>query len=233
MVRNDLVPADDRSAVVTGALIFIVCLVAFAGVAAVATQPGIPPIDVSMAAFLRDLGSPTLDTIMSATTRLGSTLALVAVTIVAVAALAASRQRGAARFVTVAVVASFVANTVLKLVFQRPRPGSEVADALAIDSFPSGHAMNSFVVYVAIALVVWQLWGRRAGMAAVMLAITATIVVGISRVYLGVHWLTDVVGGYLAGAMCLLIVMGAFVVADRSRGATASARRSAARSGGP
>jgi undecaprenyl-diphosphatase len=70
--------------------------------------------------------------------------------------------------------------------------------------------MNSIVFYVALALILLVLWRRRAGLVSVGLAIVLALLIGTSRIYLGYHYLTDVVGGLLAGAAWLLIVLGAF-----------------------
>jgi hypothetical protein len=64
-----------------------------------------------------------------------------------------------------------------------------------------------FVVDLAIALVCWRLGGRRPGTVALALATVLIVGVGISRIYLGAHWLSDVLGGYLAGALWLLLLV--------------------------
>jgi undecaprenyl-diphosphatase len=73
-------------------------------------------------------------------------------------------------------------------------------------SFPSGHTMNAVVFYLALALVIWSIRGRRAGLAAMAVAIIIALGVGTSRIYLGYHYLTDVVAGLLAGIALLLLV---------------------------
>ena len=100
----------------------------------------------------------------------------------------------------------------LKIFVHRPRPALPWAHVLPDYSFPSGHSMNSLVFYLAIALIVRTIYGPRAGSIAVPLALLIAIAVGLSRIYLGYHYLSDVVGGFAAGLAWL------FIVADRLRG---------------
>lgn len=196
--------------VVGGLVAFAACLVAFAALSEVIRQPGIPAIDTSSTTVLHDLASPSLDTLMSGVTGLGSTLVLAALAGLATLILAVRGHRAQALFVTVTLVASLVLNHALKLLFGRPRPALDWAEVRPEHAFPSGHAMNSLVLYVALALIAWQLWGRRAGIAAMALSLVLAMAIGASRVYLGVHWLTDVVGGFLAGTLLLLVLAAVF-----------------------
>jgi undecaprenyl-diphosphatase len=200
-----------------GAMAFFVCLVGFGLAAWLVSQPGIPPVDTATTAFLHGLASPTLDTLMEAATLLGSTPVLAAVVGSVVVLLVVRRRRAEAVFLVIALVGSLVLNDGLKLLVQRPRPGFDWADVWPETGFPSGHSMKSFVVYLAIALVIWRLSGRRAGIVALVVAIVLVVTVGISRIYLGAHWLSDVIGGYLAGALWLLILVAAWTLVSRLR----------------
>lgn len=92
-----------------------------------------------------------------------------------------------------------------KLVFARPRP--DVSWALAHErsfSFPSGHSAQGVVFYGMAAYLVWKLSGRRwLGIAAVVLAAFLSLATGYSRVYLGVHYPTDVLAGLVVGLIWL------------------------------
>jgi undecaprenyl-diphosphatase len=70
--------------------------------------------------------------------------------------------------------------------------------------------MNAVAFYLALAIVIWSVRGRPAGLAATALAVGLSVVIGISRIYLGFHYLTDVVGGLLAGVSWVLICLAAF-----------------------
>ena len=63
-------------------------------------------------------------------------------------------------------------------------------------SFPSGHTMNAVIFYGGVALLLWSIAGRRVGLISVAVATVVALGVGISRIYLGYHYLTDVVGGH-------------------------------------
>jgi len=93
----------------------------------------------------------------------------------------------------------------LKLIFDRARPIAGTAYDAHGASFPSGHSFTALVLYGLLAYFVWQIttkaWARTL---AVVFAVAATLGVGFSRLYLGVHWLTDVLGGYAAGVAWLI-----------------------------
>jgi membrane-associated phospholipid phosphatase len=93
----------------------------------------------------------------------------------------------------------------MKVLLERPRPALPWATVLPDYSFPSGHTMNTLVFYGALALIAWSIAGRRVGLLAIVAAALVTFGVGVSRIYLGYHYLTDVVGGVLAGIAWLLV----------------------------
>ena len=136
------------------------------------------------------------------------------------------RRRREALFLAVATLGSVLLNASMKLVFQRPRPQLPWAQTPLDYSFPSGHTMNGLVFYLALALVLWVVLGPRVGVVAVAAATVLAVLVGISRIYLGAHYFTDVAAGFLAGLAWLLVVSSAFDAGDwlarwRSRGAAA------------
>jgi undecaprenyl-diphosphatase len=125
-------------------------------------------------------------------------------------------HRAEALFVAVAIGGSVALNGTLKVVVERPRPVLPWAHVLPDYSFPSGHTMNSLVFYLAIALVVWATYGKRPGALAVVLALAIAVAIGFSRIYLGYHYLSDVVAGLAAGIAWLLVVALAFETIPRS-----------------
>lgn len=112
-----------------------------------------------------------------------------------------------AAFVFLASAGGFLLNTILKQFFERPRPSivphlREVASL----SFPSGHALTSAAVYLTLGALVMDMTRSRLGKIYCMsVAMLATVLVGASRVYLGVHYPTDVLAGWLVGLSWALV----------------------------
>jgi undecaprenyl-diphosphatase len=111
-----------------------------------------------------------------------------------------------------------ILNQVLKLVIQRPRPPYAAAFLTHYSwSFPSGHAMISLIGYGMLAYLLVVLWvHRRSLQVAIVLGATLLILaIGLSRLYLGVHYFSDVVGGYAAGVLWLSTCISGLEVARR------------------
>jgi membrane-associated phospholipid phosphatase len=167
-------------------------------------------LDTWATPFLHGIASPGLDAFMNGLTNIGSIYVVPILFVLVVGWLVWRRRYRAAGFITVASLGSLVLQGSMKLFFARPRPQLPWAQVLPDYSFPSGHTMNTVIFYGAVALVIWSIFGRRAGLLAVGLAAILAFGVGVSRIYLGYHYLTDVVGGILAGIAWLLIVGAAF-----------------------
>jgi undecaprenyl-diphosphatase len=148
------------------------------------------------------LGPSWLEAAMRDITALGSPTVLgLIVAAVAVFLLLAGRLR-AALLVLLATGGGGLGSMMLKRFFDRPRPDLFThGDFVVSASFPSGHAMISAVVYLTLgALVARLLPSRRLKAYVMVVALLLPGLVGISRVYLGVHWPTDVLAGWVAGA---------------------------------
>ena len=106
----------------------------------------------------------------------------------------------------------------LKLVFQRPRPTWAIVDLPSSFSFPSGHALVSLVAYGMIAYLLWlAVRSHRGKLAVIALAVTLVGLIGFSRVYLGVHYFSDVMAGYAAGLTWLSALVSGLEVVRRKR----------------
>jgi membrane-associated phospholipid phosphatase len=195
--------------VVLGFVAMLVGLTVFGSLAVVIRGQEPFLLDTLATPFLHDRASPTLDAIMNAATFVGSDVVIVPALLVTLAILGWRRRVREAVFLAAAVVGSEALNGGMKLFFQRARPTLPWAHVLPDYSFPSGHSMNSLVFYLSVALLAWALLGRRAGVPAVTIALGLVLLVGTSRIYLGYHYFTDVLGGYAAGLVWILLVAGA------------------------
>jgi membrane-associated phospholipid phosphatase len=164
-------------------------------------------VDDSVAATLHSLVTPPATVVLEVVTALGSTLALAAVVIVAAAWLVWSGARSDAKLVLATFAGAEALTWSLKAVFHRERPVFDDPIATASSfSYPSGHALVSVAVYGVIAYVFLGRL-RRPGARAACLATSALLVaaIGFSRLYLGVHYLSDVLAGFSVGASWLIL----------------------------
>ncbi len=136
-------------------------------------------------------------------TALGGAPVLTLITVVVVGLLMALRKFRMAGFVALAVSGGAILSVAIKAVFNRARPEIvphlvEVSSA----SFPSGHAMNSAIVYLTLAVLLARSQeSRRVQVFLIGVAIALALLIGTTRVYLGVHWPSDVLAGWSVGAV--------------------------------
>ena len=145
-------------------------------------------------------------------TALGGVTVLTLVSILAITVLLMHGRRLQALVFASTVVIAQITAEVLKQLFGRPRPGLvSHLDLVYSSSYPSGHAMMTPAVYLTLAAII-AAGERRRGEKTLLIGCAALIVaaVGVSRVYLGVHWPTDVLAGWILGAAVAL--GGAFVL---------------------
>jgi undecaprenyl-diphosphatase len=150
----------------------------------------------------RPIGPWWLEVMFRDLTSLGSTAVLTLITIIAIGYLLIDGKRAAALVVFVAIGGGTVLSFLLKLGFDRPRPDL-VAHAVDVytTSFPSSHAMLSTVTYLTLGALLARLQERRRLKIYIMgTAAAIALLIGFSRVFLGVHWPTDVLAGWCVGA---------------------------------
>lgn len=147
------------------------------------------------------IGPPWLEGVMRDITALGSVTVLSFITIAAILYLVMDGKRGAALFAAVSIGGGTLLSFVLKIGFDRPRPAlvAHLVDVHTL-SFPSGHAMMSAVAYITLGALLARVSSKRRVKAFVVaLGLLLAVAIGCSRVYLGVHWPTDVLGGWAVG----------------------------------
>ncbi|MEW4570779.1 phosphatase PAP2 family protein [Tautonia sp. JC769] len=147
------------------------------------------------------IGGPEIEELVRDLTALGGVAVITLVTASAVGFLVMDRKGHAAILVLVATVGGQLISSGLKAYYDRPRP--EIVPHLmhaARGSFPSGHSLLAAVTYLTIgALMAQMVRRRRLKVFIIGVALVITMMVGVSRVYLGVHYPTDVLGGWTLG----------------------------------
>lgn len=158
------------------------------------------------------IGPDWLESIFVDITSMGSTTILTFFTAVAIIYLLLAHKGSHALLVFISAVGGALISTGLKNLFERPRPDF-VAHIVEVSSasFPSGHALNSAVIYLTLGVLLARVENNFRLRAFIMgLAVFCTLAIGISRVYLGVHYPTDVLAGWILGtgwAMLCLVAM--------------------------
>lgn len=168
-----------------------------------------PAIDREALRWVLDHRTTALTELFRTVTAFGSFVAILAAVAIVAALLVGRRRADLATVLLVSSAGTWLTVNGLKLLVRRPRPPEVLRLAHASGwSFPSGHAGNAAATYLAIgvvaALVLPRRWER---VAAVACGAVVTMLIGISRVYLGVHWLTDVLAGWFVGVAWLATLL--------------------------
>jgi undecaprenyl-diphosphatase len=134
-------------------------------------------------------------------TALGTGLVLMMIVIISALFLSATQHRFSAFLLLVASAGGLILNTILKSSFDRPRPRLfEWVTNPSSSSFPSGHAMGSAIVYFTVAYLIARLEKRRWTRAlTIVTALLLVLLISLSRLYLGVHYPSDVLAGMVIG----------------------------------
>jgi membrane-associated phospholipid phosphatase len=191
-------PAARRSAVLLTLLVLLVFVLA----AWVARRDSLSDVDRGARSLIREGRPPALETPMRVVGILGSGDVLLPVTLLCSVVLWRRRHRALALWLPAIGLATGVALALMKWVINKPRP------TLRGYGFPSGHVFGA-TVFVLVAL--YLLWSfeapRRWQRASRVAALVFVTVVGYSRIYVNAHWLSDVIGGLLAGIAFALVTV--------------------------
>ncbi|GLQ11593.1 phosphatase PAP2 family protein [Devosia yakushimensis] len=149
----------------------------------------------------RVIGPPWMQEMVRDVTALGSFAFLGLLVSGVVIYLFLARMRGAAFLVLTSVLGGTLLSTLLKMSYDRPRPDLTTMSHQFTASFPSGHAMLSAVTFLTLGAILAQLAPTRAlRIFSIGAAIFLTLIVGTSRLYMGVHFPSDVLAGWCLGA---------------------------------
>jgi len=153
------------------------------------------------------LGTPWVQEAARDITALGGTAVLSLITAIAAGFLVLDGKKHMGLFLVGSIFGGMLAGTILKSQIHRARPDLvPYSDYVSGASFPSGHTMMSAVTYLTLGALLARSQSRKRLKAYFLLvAIFLTLAVGITRVYLGVHWPTDVLAGWTAGAVWALL----------------------------
>ena len=128
-------------------------------------------------------------------------------------------RRRLALYLAVTAIGGGLVDTAVKVLVNRPRPDVHAALVHALGkSFPSGHAMSSTVTYGALLLVFLPALSRRGRIAAFAATVTLLLAIGMSRLMLGVHFVSDVLAGYILGLAWLIGSTAAFSIWRKEEG---------------
>lgn len=165
------------------------------------------------------IGPDWLQVAMTDLTALGGVAVLVTFALIAVGFVLIQRRPAAAVLIVVSLGGGTLLSQGLKALFGRDRPDLAYRAAEALNpSFPSGHAMLSAVFYLTLGALMARVLGKKRLKAYVLAwAILLSLTIGFSRIYLGVHWASDVLAGWsLGAAWAMLCWLAAYLVERRT-----------------
>jgi membrane-associated phospholipid phosphatase len=199
-----------RTLAIAGWSAFVIAGVIFLAIAWNIVNPTpLVILDAKLAAWLHAHSAPWLTAFLLAVTHLNSTLAISAWSMLFATVLARMREWYWILTLALAVTGGLVLNMLLKLVYQRARPQfDDPLLTLTTYSFPSGHTAGAVVFYgVLAAFLVSRFYDRRLRAACVIGAIVAIVLVAFSRLYLGAHYLSDVVAAACSSTAWLVLCL--------------------------
>ena len=174
---------------------------------------GVFIFDLKIALWLRELeDGPLFTAVMTAVSALGDGWVPVII-VLAVAAVCALKKRWLEAAFVVATLSAGVLAGVLKMLVGRERPPSfslnpnDLFQSFNQYSYPSGHVLLFMVFYGFVAYIAWKYLAGWMRWAVISVCAALIILVGPSRIYLGEHWASDVIGSYLIGSFWLIILV--------------------------
>ncbi|MGZ8216644.1 phosphatase PAP2 family protein [Methylomagnum sp.] len=186
----------------------------FIALADAVVEGGTRAVDTALLLALRSptdqadpLGPKWLEELFRNFSALGSVAVLLFISLSIAGFLALQRKSHELLLLAVAVSGGLLLGNALKVGFDRPRPDLVPhGDYVTTASFPSGHSMLATVTYLTLGALLARITpDRRTKLYVLVVAIALSFLIGLSRVYLGVHWPSDVVAGWMAGAAWALL----------------------------
>jgi undecaprenyl-diphosphatase len=199
---------SERYALALGFLAALSALLFFLWLAGEMMEGDTARFDSTITSILHEHATDRLTTVMKALTILGSSVVMTPLAIVTLAFCYFRREFHMLKTLVATFGGALLLEYILKLVFHRPRPVPFFdLPTPASFSFPSGHALFSFCFFAGLAaLVSPRFSSRKAKLAVWVMAISMILGIGVSRIYLGVHYPSDVLAGYTAGIVWVATV---------------------------
>jgi undecaprenyl-diphosphatase len=201
-LRRHFDPKTETGVALIVATVVVIAVVAGIGVviAMIRSKTGLERYDIRLAQYGADHATTWSTNAMRSISRLGSTPVVVALALIAmVIEMVRKPSRSLALFVALVVVGQFALSNGIKYIVERARPDISRLTGFAGTSFPSGHSTAAAACYAAIALILTRHRSRRTKIAGASIAAGLAVTIAATRVFLGVHWFTDVLAGLLLG----------------------------------
>ncbi|MDQ0414770.1 phosphatase PAP2 family protein [Mesobacillus stamsii] len=202
----------EKGHVISALVIGFISLIGFSFIAVLISVGKVAEFDQALISFIRGFETPALTSIMKLFTFIGSfPVVLVIFLIVSFIFYRVLKSRTEIFLVAAVIVGTQVINLLLKLLFHRARPDIHLLIDVGGYSFPSGHAMSAFAVYGILTFVFWRHIPKSIGRISLIIGSSMFILfIGMSRIYLGVHYPSDIIGGYFASAAWLTVAIWFF-----------------------
>lgn len=184
--------------------LFSIAMIGFVSLADEVSEGETLAYDSAILEWLNTLATPELDRVMVILTNLGGVVAISSLTGALIIYLLYKRRKYAALMMAFGVGGAAVINLILKSIFERTRPDlwTQIITEVSF-SFPSGHAMGSSALALSIILILWRTKWRTIS---IVIGSFYVLIIGLTRLYLGVHYPTDVIGGWLMSLGWIVLV---------------------------
>lgn len=164
-------------------------------------------LDTAVLQLALNSDTPFTVAIWKTVTFFGSAAVLAPLSLVAIVGFAISKRRRDAVHFAIVMIGAVVIENAMKLSIHRARPAEVFANTLPpSSSFPSGHTLFATAFYASFALIVFRTTTHSRRIAAALVAAVIIIAIGLSRIFLGVHYPSDVLGGYLSAGLWIAVL---------------------------
>jgi undecaprenyl-diphosphatase len=206
-------------------IILVLLLISGIGLSLAAYYFGVFPFDLKVAFALRGEDDPVFAAVMTAVSFLGDGWVPV-ILVFAVAAICALKKKWVEAAFVVATLTSGILAGVLKMLVGRSRPPSfsldpnDIFQSFNQYAYPSGHVMLFVVFYGFVGYLAWKFLAGWMRWTVISICAALIVLIGPSRIYLGEHWVSDVIGSYIIGTfwLIILILLNQLVLYRRSAG---------------